>query len=299
MSDSTVLAEELPFARQERFRFVETLLLWKGSVTRREVSGAFGVTPNHVTRDLDLYQQLYPDHIVFQPKKHAYVAGPKFLPVYASDDPAEHLGLLQTHAETGSIALVPLLGGAGVAVTTLPSPALGIEREVLGAVLRAIRTQQGLQLTYHSLRAGQPETRVIWPHALLNTGVRWYARAYDGGSETFRDFVLSRMQAPLAQTQASPRLPNEDAAWAKQVRAEIIPHPKLNAHQQRVVAREFPMKRERAGLVWSIRLRQAVVGYFARRYKLDAKPPVDPQSHWVVLRNRAELKPFFLSGDVD
>lgn len=299
MSDSTALAEELPFARQERFRFVETLLLWKGSITRREVSRAFGITPNHVTRDLDLYQQMYPDHIVFQPKKHAYVAGPKFLPVYASDDPAEHLGLLQTHAETGSMAVMPLLGGADVAVSTLPSPAMGIEREVLGAVLRAIRLQQGLQLTYHSLQAGQPETRDIWPHALLNTGVRWYARAYDGGSETFRDFVLSRMQAPQPHSRASPRLPSADTAWATQVRAEIIPHPKLNAHQQRVVAREFAMKRERAGWVWSIRLRQAVVGYFARRYRLDANAAADPQSHWVVLRNRAELKPFFLSGEAD
>jgi len=293
--DATAPSEELPFARQERLRFLEAMLLWTGAVTRRDVAEAFGVSLNHVTRDINIYLQQYPEHLAISPKTHTYIAGPKFSPVYASDDPAEHLGLLQTRAETGSVAVVPLVGGACAEVATLPSPAHGIDRDVLVAVLRAIRLQQGLQLIYHSLQAGQPEKHTIWPHALLNTGVRWYARGYDDAGQKFRDFALSRMDSPQPQAAASPLSRDADSAWKTQVRAEVIPNPKLNAHQQRVVAREFSMKRDRTGWLWSLSLRQALVGYFARRYKLDAKLPADPSSHWIVLRNRAELKSFFLS----
>lgn len=294
--DTLAPAEDLHFARQERLRFLETMLLWNGSVTRREVSEAFGISLNHVSRDINVYQQQYPDNLAISPKTHTYIAGPKFSPMYASGDPAEHLGLLQTRAETGSVAIVPLVGGAGAEVATLPSPALGIDRNVLAAVLRAIRLQQGLQLIYHSLQAGQPERHAIWPHALLNTGVRWYARAYDDVGQKFRDFALSRMERPEPHTTPSPEPRDVDVAWMTQVHADVIPHPKLNAHQQRVVAHEFAMKRERTGWVWSLELRQALVGYFAHRYGLDAKYPPNPDSQWIVLRNRKELKPFFLTA---
>ena len=77
--------------------------------------------------------------------------------------------------------------------------------------------------------------------------------------------------------------------------AEVVPHPKLNTHQQGVVAREFAMARERKEWIWRVTLRLCLVGYFARRYRLDATPPVPPQSHWVILRNRMALKRYFLS----
>jgi predicted DNA-binding transcriptional regulator YafY len=293
------LADELPFARQERLRFIETMLLWEGSVQRGRVCEVFGVSANHVTRDLAVYLRQRPDNLQFRPQQRAYVAGPGFKPLYASEDPAEYLGLLQTRAETGSAALLPLLGGEGVALAALPSPALGVDAAVLREVLLAIRQRSGLSLTYHSLRGEGPSSRTIWPHALLNNGVRWYARALDSESGSFREFALARIEAPHPVSVKAALPPEKDSAWTTHVRAEVVPHPKLNAHQQRVVAREFGMKRERSGWVWTCSLRQCLVGYFARRYRLDAKPPVSPQSHWVVLRNRSALKPFFLPAGRD
>jgi hypothetical protein len=92
----------------------------------------------------------------------------------------------------------------------------------------------------------------------------------------------------------SPCSPSEDAGWHKRIVAHVVPHPKLNAHQQGVVAREFGMRRSGKGWLWSVELRQCLVGHFARRYRLDTKGAVSPESHWVVLRNPAELKPYFL-----
>jgi hypothetical protein len=133
----------------------------------------------------------------------------------------------------------------------------------------------------------------------MNTGSRWYARAWDSTEGMYRDLVLSRIEAPTKLSEPRPAGIDKDFAWSTFRIAEVVPNPKLNAHQQRVVAREFGMKRERYGLCWPVKLRQCLVGYFARRYKLDAKPPLSPQSHWVILRNRNDLKPYFLPATDD
>lgn len=286
---------DFPFARQERLRFIEATLLWEGTTQRSRVCDVFGISPNHVTRDIAAYLAQHPDSLDFRPQQRAYFPGPRFAPVYASKDPAEYLGLLQTRAETGSAAVVPLLGGAGVDVGALPSPALGIDAEVLKEVLRAIGQGSGLALTYYSLAAKQPMTSTIWPHALIHTGARWHARALDKTSGTFREFALARMERPRPIDDQPPMAPASDEGWTTHVYAEVVPHPKFNEHQRAIAVREFGMKRERGGSwVWKAKLRSCLVGYFARRYRLDDKPPVSPRSHWVVLRNREALQPFFL-----
>ncbi|ODS64547.1 MAG: hypothetical protein ABS41_02315 [Arenimonas sp. SCN 70-307] len=292
----TVSAISQPaFALEERLRFVEVVLLWEGLVRRQRVSDVFRIAPNHVTRDMRYYLDRFPEAIDFRPELRGYVPGPNFKPRFASDDPAEYLSLLQARADSQGAALLPLTGGT-VQVGALPSPAMGIDRAVLKQLVRAIHQGQGLSVTYLAMRAEGPSTRTLWPHALLNTGLRWYVRAYDSESSSFRNFVIARISNAGKSEARSPVPSSEDSGWHKHVTAHVVLHPKLNAHQQAVVAREFGMKRTGKQWVWSVELRQCLAGHFFRRYGLDAKPPVPPSSHWVVLRNRAELRPYFLPG---
>lgn len=283
------------FALEERLRFVEAVLLWEGLVRRQRVSDVFRIAPNHVSRDMRYYLDKFPDAIDFRPELRGYVAGPNFKPHFASDEPSEYLGLLQAQVDSHGAVLLPLLGG-GIQAGALPSPALGIDKVVLKHVVRAIHQQQGVAVTYLGMRAEGPSTRTLWPHALINTGLRWYVRAYDSESQSFRSFVIARISAARKVAGSSPVAAGEDAGWHKHLTAHVVPHPKLNTHQQSVVAREFGMKRVGKHWLWSVELRQCLVGHFARRYGLDAKGPVASSSHWVVLRNPAELKPYFLPG---
>ncbi len=52
--------QSLPFAQQQRLRFIESMVLWEGTVQRQRVCDVFGINPNHVTRDLQIYKQHYP-----------------------------------------------------------------------------------------------------------------------------------------------------------------------------------------------------------------------------------------------
>lgn len=288
------------FARQERLRFVESVVLWEGLVKRQRVRDVFGVTLNHVTRDLSYYLQQHPDNLDFRPELRGYIAGPQFKPAYASDAPAEYLSLLQTRAETGTAVVLPLVGGHDLDVGALPSPALGIDKGVLRQICHAIRQQRGVKATYHAMNSDRPRERTFWPHALINTGLRWYVRAYDGESESFRSLVLARMERSTKLEESSPVDLARDTAWTTQMTAEVTPHPKLNAHQQAVVAREFGMRREGKSWVWAVPLRQCLIGPFARRYGLDGPPTAKSATrHWVILRNYAELKPHFWPDSAD
>lgn len=284
------------FALQERLRFVESIVLWEGLVKRKRVSDVFRININHVSRDIGFYLGENPDALDFRPELRGYIAGPNFRPRYASDEPTEYLGLLQAQADSHRAALLPLLAGSGMQSAALPSPALGIDKAVLKEVVRAIHHRHGISVAYLGMSAERPSARTLWPHALINTGLRWYVRAFDSDSQSFRSFVVARIGSARKVDTPSTCSTSEDSSWHEQVTAHVVPHPKLNAHQQSVVAREFGMKRAGKQWVWSVELRQCLVGHFARRYGLDARPPVSSTSHWVVLRNPAGLRPYFLPG---
>lgn len=294
MSAQRAAADAASFARQERLRFVESMVLWEGVVRRQRVSDVFGINVNHVTRDLRYYLDRYPGALDFKPDQRGYVAGAKFRPRFASDSPAEYLALLQAHADAETSALVPVLGAAEIPTAALPSPALGIDRAVLRTVVRAVHRRQGVSVTYLAMNADRPVSRRIWPHALINTGLRWYARVFDESSDEFRSLVLARMEACSVLIGQPPKEAAQDEDWHRTVDVHVVPHPELNAHQQAVVAREFGMTRGPKGWVWSVAVRRCLVGHFLRRYQLDAPDP-KPDTQWVVLRNRAEIQRYALS----
>lgn len=288
-------ATDLTFAQRERFRFVESTLLWEGGIQRARVSEVFGVARNHVTKDLRDYETSYPDSLVFEPRQRIYVPGPCFKPRFASDDPSEYLALQLTYAESGSAAMLPLLAGGPVPTMAVPMPDHGIKKSVLQTLVQAIRQNRGVEVLYHSMSANQPTRRTLWPHALVHTGVRWHMRAFDGRSQEFRNFALQRMEHPTLVASLSPKSSKDDADWQTSVTLEVIPHPALNAHQQQVVAREFGMRASRQGLVWSVPLRRCLIGYFAQRYGLD-QPKAKPPKQVVTLRNLSKASPWFLPG---
>lgn len=257
---------------------------------RRRVCDQFGVAANHVTKDLKTYLEERPDSLQFKPNIRAYVPGPKFAPAYTSDDPNEYLALLLAHTQSGSTAILPALGGGSVAAEALPEPNQNIDRAVLQSVVRALRNHTGLDVLYHSTSDDRPRRRTLWPHALLHTGIRWHVRAYDSRREGYRNFALQRMERPTAVDQPKPDNVDIDAEWTNIVEFDVVPNPLLNAHQQRLVARDFGMRKRKDAWRWSVTLRQCLVPYFMRRFELLETTPSDPKRHRIVLADTTVLQ---------
>ncbi len=278
------------FAQRQRFRFIESILLWEGSVQRRRVCDQFGVAANHVTKDLATYQAECPGSLEFKPNIRAYVPGPKFNPVYTSDDPNEYLALLLAHAQSGSTAILPALGGGAITAEALPEPNHNIDRSVLQSLVRALRNHTGVSVRYHSTSDDRPRRRTLWPHALLHTGVRWHIRAYDSRRETYRNFALQRMDSPKPIDETKPELAAVDVGWTRSSKLNVAPNPLLNLHQQQLVARDFGMRKRNDSWRWSVTLRNCLVPYFARRYGLVSPPPLEPKQHRIVFEDYESVR---------
>jgi predicted DNA-binding transcriptional regulator YafY len=269
----------LRWSVEQRVAFAARRLYWDGTINREDLMRRFGVSANQATADVAKLKDAYPDGFAYDTVARRYRAQTQFLPHEA--DPGRLLRELRLIAEghldpqDSVLASIPAL-----AIAELPERS--VDAAVLRPVLAAIRDRQAIGARYVSFQRPGERQRVLSPHALVFDGFRWHVRAHDAGDDTFKDFVIARLSraAPAGTWQ---RVPAEDAAWNRLVTLEIAPHPGLDPHQRRVIARDYGMDAKQR---LRLKVREAVLFYVRRRFGLTEgheKRPAQEQ-HIVLLR---------------
>jgi hypothetical protein len=253
--------ESLSHAQRERLAYVDFRLYFFGEIGRPDLIDRFGVAPAGATRDLALYREIAPQNITFDGSHKIYRIGPTFSPLFE-------------HAPQRVLSALALGFGDGVNGATQPllpceSPtALSNPRmDVLAPVCRAIHAKRPVAIRYHSMSSGESE-RVIVPFALVDTGLRWHVRAFDRKSGEFRDFVVTRIEAPTLldeEPQAFER-PDNDIQWTRIVELDFVPHPRLERPE--IIKMDYGMT---DGSI-RMRVRAAVAGYMLLRWSVDCSP---------------------------
>ncbi|CAJ0877581.1 hypothetical protein R1479_02368 [Ralstonia mannitolilytica] len=203
--------------------YIDFRLYFFGEIGRPDLIERFGVAPAGATRDLALYREIAPQNITFDGSHKIYRIGQAFSPLF-DHAPQRVLSALAMGFGDGvngpNQSLQPLLPCESP--TALSHPKM----DVLAPVCRAIHAKRPVAIRYHSMSSGESE-RVIVPFALVDTGLRWHVRAFDRKSGEFRDFVVTRIEAPTLldeEPQASER-PDNDIQWTRIVELELIPQP--------------------------------------------------------------------------
>ena len=252
----------LPLAQKDRLKHIELRLRFLGEVRRPDLMHRFGIQSAAASRDLALYKELAPDNIDYETRGKRYLLGAKFVPIFpvASTQVlgwlAEQLGDVTAPS---SDALLPCL---------VPSNIFSLALDALAVVTRAIHMGQVLNIRYHSLSSGE-SLREIVPFALLDTGLRWHVRAYDRKSQSFRDFVLTRISDPKPKFDDEPlrhELPEQDAQWTRIVELNLVPHPDQPHPEFTLMDYDMP------GGVLSLKVRAALAGYALRKWSVDCSP---------------------------
>ena len=253
--------ENLSHAQRERLAYIDFRLYFFGEIGRPDLIDRFGVAPAGATRDLALYREIAPQNITFDGSNKIYRIGQAFAPLF-------------DHASQRVLSALALGFGDGVNGATQPllpceSPtALSNPRmDVLAPVCRAIHAKRPVTIRYHSMSSGESE-RVIVPFALVDTGLRWHVRAFDRKSGEFRDFVITRIEAPTLldeEPQANER-PDNDIQWTRIVELDFVPHPRLSRPE--IIKMDYGMS---DGSI-RMRVRAAVAGYMLLRWSVDASP---------------------------
>lgn len=253
---------ELPQSQRDRLKHIELRLRFLGEVRRPDLMQRFGIQSAAASRDLALYKELAPENVDYESRGKRYLLGTGFSPLFAVPSP-QVLGWLTEQlgdaTAPSSEALLPCL---------MPSRLSYPGLDTLACITRAIHMRQVLSIDYHSVSSGK-SSREIAPFALLDTGLRWHVRAFDRKSQTFRDFVLTRISKPipkLGDEAARHELPEQDVQWTRIVELDLVPHP--DQPHPEVTHMDYDMPEG----VLRLKLRAALAGYALRKWSVDCSP---------------------------
>lgn len=285
-----VMHADVKWATRQRLQFIEVLAWYVGVVTRSAVARAFGNSDAAATKDLKLYNDLAPGNLVYNHNVFGFVPHDSFRPLFADLSPAVVLPIL-----AANLAVTNGPYGAeriyGIATAALPLPARLPTQHTLAQITRAIHRRSKLRIQYRSLSdQDSTKARILEPHTLVDTGLRWHMRAYQEASYDFRDFVLSRISEAECLDIAAESSIQYDDDWIEYVNLRLAPHAGLDAAQRTSLLLDYGASNE----VIEMNVRRALLGYLLRRLNIDTTPnhSLNPNAYQLMLLNRDEIEPF-------
>lgn len=281
---------DLKWATRQRLQYIEVMAWYTGVVTRSDVARAFGLSDPAATKDLKLYGDLAPGNLVYNHSVFGFVPGEGFAAVFADLTPA---AVLPVVAANLAVANGPYGDECiyGLPTASLPLPARLPGPQTLSQITRAIHGRRKLRVGYRSLsqREGGTE-RVLEPHTLVNTGLRWHVRAYSEDTCDFRDFVLSRITGAHCLEAPAESGEQYDDDWVESVSLVLAPHAGLDADRRESLLLDYGA----SGAVIEVSVRRALLGYVLQRLSVDTTPDhsMNPNVYQLMLLNRDEIEPF-------
>ncbi len=247
-----------------RYRLIETVAWWEGRLTTNHLIQSFGISRQQASKDINTYiTEHAPKNLEYDKYLKGYVPSAKFKPLFIDDSASAYLHLLNQNHERA-----PHIEGLALAYAhteVLHVPDRSVKPEILRPLLKACREGLRLETEYVSLANPEPEIRLIAPHTLIYTGMRWHVRAYCEKNREYRDFVLSRFRGipDLLDQSDNPRA--EDEAWNAEVCLEIEPDPRLKPAQKAIIESDYGMQDGKL----QVHSRGALVQYILQRFQID------------------------------
>jgi hypothetical protein len=290
MASSEKMRLDVKWMARQRLQYIEVMAYYAGVVTRSDVARAFGISDPAATKDLKLYSDLAPGNLLYNHAVFGFVPGEQFNPIFADLSPAAALPVIASNlAATGGPYGETLIYGLPTASLSLPARLP--DGQLLAQITRAIRGHRKLKARYRSLsdRESQAE-RILEPHTLVNTGLRWHVRAYNEETCDFRDFVLSRFLAAECLHEAADSSAQYDDDWVEAIMLRLGPHEGLEPEKRYSLMLDYGAN----GEVIELEVRRALIGYVLQRLGVDTTEDrrQNPHAFQLMLLNRDEIEPF-------
>jgi hypothetical protein len=281
---------DVKWATRQRLQYIEIMAYYTGVVTRSDVAKAFGISDAAATKDLKLYSDLAPDNLSYKHNVFGFVPSEGFREVFTDLTPAAVLPRIAANLASsgGPYENEPVYG---VTVDTLPTPTRLPDQAVLAQILRAIKARSKLEAVYYSLSdRDNRDPRILEPHSLVNTGLRWHVRAYNEETYDFRDFVLSRFVEAKKLDEPAESSVHYDDDWTEVVTLRLTPHPSLDSQKRMSLMIDYRGEGDHIELS----VRRALLGYALQRLSVDTTRDhsLNPNAYQLALVNREEIEPF-------
>ncbi|CRI66804.1 conserved hypothetical protein [Thiocapsa sp. KS1] len=248
-------------AQRSRLFFLDFRLYFLGSATRSDLVERFGIKEAAATRDLSAYREIAPNNATYDARARKYLINKSFIPIFKH---STHQALSSLTRGIGDDFLGdhrPMIECA------LPQDLFSPNTDIVAALTRAIHLGNLVEIGYVSTGSGA-RRRVIAPHALVHSGLKWHVRAFDRRRGTFLDFLLTRMSSVRAAegSVAEHEVQGADRQWSRFVDLELVAHPNAeNVEHPESIELEYGM----TDGVRRIEVRAAQAGYFLRLWNVD------------------------------
>lgn len=220
---------------QEKYQFIEFLLLFKGVLTRNELVIRFSIGEATASRLIANYIEKHPEQMVFMGARNGYVISESFTLHYSHS--VESALQYLAYGVVSSALPVERYGHAHL------KSFINLNKMLTAEITRAIVNNKWLTIKYFSTSSGET-VKNIRPHSLFKAGNSWYFRAFEvpDMNESF-DFPLShaiiqkgyktfKFSRVLEVNKSDPLLVGHgisrerDDDWNRYRHAQLIPHPK-------------------------------------------------------------------------
>lgn len=247
-----------------RYRLIETIAWWEGRLTTGHLMQSFGISRQQASKDINTYLNEHaPKNLTYDRHLKGYKPTKGFQPLFIDGSASAYLHLLDQNR-----VRAPHIEGLALAYAhteVLQVPDRSIRPEVLRPILQACREGLRLESEYVSLANPEVEIRVMAPHTLVFTGMRWHVRAYCEKNREYRDFVLSRFRGEPDLMDTSEHTREQDEAWNTPVTVLIEPDARLNPAQKAIIEVDFGMLEGHL----PVETRGALVQYVLQRFGID------------------------------
>ena len=276
-----------------RYRFIEIIVLWEGRLTTRHLCDVFGIGRQQASKDINNYKRtIAPGNLEYDATAKGYRPSATFAPAVTQGQTEEYLDIL-----AGASDMQQILGRLPDAVTTteiLGVPTRQVPPTILRPLVQAAKDHRRVEVDYVSLNKPDREGRIIVPHTLVWTGLRWHVRAWCEKNQDFRDFVLSRFRGEPELMEVSEHTGISDQDWQTRVAVTIGPDPRLTADQQSVVAHDYGM----TGGQWQLSVRAKLLPYLLKLLQLEPNQVAeDPRAQQIVIINQADIASWLFSSN--
>ena len=270
----------------QRYRLIEIVALWEGKLNAGHLTDYFGIGRQQASKDINDYlQKIGPDNLAYNSSLKGYEPSASFSPAVTMGDADEYLQLIHRNNDLTDTFKDMTLGFDYT--HKMPLPKYRIRPAVLRQVVKACRENKRLEVDYRSVNAPDKDGRIIVPHSIVHSGMRWHVRSYCEKNQDYRDFVLTRFYGTPELMGKSKHTLEHDMAWNTQVNVCLTPDQRLSTLQQEIVANDYGMSDNSL----LIQVRGALVQYLLQMMRIDMNViAADPRAQQVVIQNMDAVK---------
>ncbi len=273
-----------------RYRLIEIIALWEGRLTTNHLCDTFGIGRQQASKDINNYiREIGPGNLEYDKALRGYAPTDDFEPTVTSGQADEYLHLLNRNSELSNTFESLRLQVANTELVGVPIR--NVRPEILRPIVTAARQQRRIDVDYVSVHNPNREGRIIVPHTMVFTGLRWHVRAWCEKNQDYRDFVLSRFRGLPDPMDVSEQGVAGDEAWNTELVLSIVADPRLSAEQRKVVQEDYGMARG----VLRVPTRACLAHYVLQQLGIDPARVTDdlaPEATQIVLTNLADVEPW-------